>query len=190
MKKSTRLIVAALVLFLGISASATAKEKTEKEWMFHDNACGAKAMGWNSSVNGVYGLNYQRWFENNIGLETTFGGSFNPDRKWDNYLCVNGQLQYRIFQSQTDKPFVGQFYFWGMGGYILSHQVSTRYVIEEDKYEEEERIVSNACAGLGFGAEVVFWERISIPVEFGMCGDFPSSPNVGFSVSTGIRFRF
>ena len=31
MKKRTRLIVAALVLFLGISASATAKEKTEKE---------------------------------------------------------------------------------------------------------------------------------------------------------------
>ncbi|MCQ2585408.1 MAG: hypothetical protein MJ185_07450 [Treponema sp.] len=190
MKKSSKLIIAAFALILGISATATGKEKIEREWIFHDNACGAKVMGWNSSVNGVYGLNYQRWFENNIGLETTFGGSFNPDRKWDNYLCVNGQLQYRIFQSSTDKPFVGQFYFWGMGGYILSQEYSTIYFVEDETEKNEERIVSNACAGLGIGAELVFWERISMPVEFGLCGDFPYKPNVGFAASTGIRFRF
>jgi len=188
MKKSARLFVTAMVLFLGITASVTASEK--REWIFHDNACGAKFFTWNSSDNGIYGLNYQRWFENNVGLETTFGGSFNPSERSDNYLCVNGQIQYRIFQSATDRPFVGQFYFWGMGGYICAQKTTWTYNYETNESDRKTKIINNACGGLGIGAEIVFWERISIPVEFGLCGDFPDVPNIGFSASSGIRFRF
>lgn len=157
------------------------------------NAAGVYTMGWIApKSDSVAGLQFQHWFDNNLGFQLELGGyarkdcyywydydleSHKEDEYLRSYFSAATHLLYNVFSTNQAKIFYTRFYLWGMGGVIMLSDYENSFLL-------------NGCAGVGIGAEFVVWHRMSIPVEFGFSGSFPTDLSMSFSAATGIRFRF
>lgn len=115
-----------------------------------------------------------------LGFFIAGGGVYDPSNTYYTVLDYNviASLQYRVYGNVFSRYFSGQLYAWllaGHLGYIRSN--SSPYV-------------ALGTAGIGIGIEFILLEHLSIPIEFGFCGQFPTDPKVQFSFGGGLRYRY
>ena len=68
-------------------------------------------------------------------------------------------------------------------------RIARTYDYENDK-KKTETFVSNAIASAGFGFDFIFFDHLSVPVQFGFMGTFPNEPKVGFCGGIGVRYSW
>ena len=112
------------------------------------------------------GLTYQHWFKNDLG----YSGDL--------------QLQKLLFvHNQQGKGLTSLFAWGGVG--VSSTDV---YVDTGDSYGYEVKPAILASAGLGI--EFIYFNHLSIPLKFGVTGQFLNNPSVAVSFGCGILYRF
>lgn len=130
----------------------------------------------------IGGLEYQRWLNDKVGLTAQVSLFYNK------YSYSNTTVFNYAFNLQTDislyrfetKNFASNLYSWflvGTNGAARTEEGKTYFS-------------PNVILGAGFGFELIFWKHLSIPIQMGYVGAFPSSNYMNFSVGSGIRYKF
>lgn len=144
---------------------------------------------------GIYGLEYERYFGGAFGL-AFIGSGYANEYSWDkgSGKYVGGfnfsvMPELKLFHCEFAKGFDMTLFGWSLVGITAQSDWSTDYDKELDilSYSWDGWKI-NAVAGIGFGFDFVFAKHISVPVQFGFIGQFPTTPIVGMCVGTGIRF--
>jgi len=140
------------------------------------------AIGFNShaSMGGAQsmGLTYQHWFKNDLGYQFSFGAIMD----YDFVYALDVQLQKLLFVHKQQGKGLTSLFAWGGVG------VSSTDVNTGDFYEYEVKPAILASAGLGI--EFIYYNHLSIPLKFGVTGQFLNNPSVAVSFGCGILYRF
>lgn len=150
-----------------------------------DNALGiyTTSVGFGESAGG---LQYQRWFDR-AGLQITAGGYYNPQnggRKINYSVLLDGLFS--VYRDDITQWLSGNLYVWATVG----HHGYTSVSYDSNGNVTDSSFVPNFVAGAGIGIETVLFRHFSIPIQFGYTAEFPVAPAAGFSVGTGLRYRF
>lgn|SRR5574344_718873 len=156
-----------------------------------DNAIGVFIMG--TTESSVYGLQYQHWFNDKIGMQMEGAAYYNPDVYYGKELQYNisAEFQYKLYETALGERSATNLYAWLLAGHH-------GYIANESTYDAgtgtnvytSTGFCANAIVGLGFGFDIMFLNHISIPVQFGFMGEFPNDPTIGFAFGSGLRYRF
>lgn len=142
----------------------------------------------------VYGIQYQRWVSDKVGLQFLGSVYYNPTTGYiSNPLDYNvsAEVQYKLFETPFGERSGTCLYAWGLAGhrgYIKNSYLISETTGETEKSASEFKPV--AIVGMGFGFDIMFVNHLSVPVEFGFLGQFPYDPGFGFSFGSGLRYRF
>jgi hypothetical protein len=176
--------LAVSVCIMALSPAFAEEAETISTKQVFDNALGvyATTIGFSEATGG---LQYQHWFDN-VGFQITAGGSYNPQSYWRslNYTVLLDGL-FSVYHDNITRWLSGNLYVWatvGHHGYISAYDVYGTTT--------GQTFVPNFVAGAGIGIETVLFRHFSIPIQFGYTAEFPVAPTAGFSVGTGIRYRF
>lgn len=204
-----------LLLLLSVMLSAATAEEVNPFESFED-ALG----GYYGEIGGI-GLSYQHWF-GSFGIQTALGlmyytddmidYSFSPNYTTEPYEAdifvynIGVEVQYMLYQDSFRDWFNGNLYVFAGGKH--DGAVRTTYTYEEEiigtapnTYKEYPRTgqsdfyyVPLMSAGFGFGFEPVFFKHLSIPIEFGLMGQWEFGTampvNAGLTFQSGLRYRF
>jgi hypothetical protein len=142
------------------------------------------------------GLQYQHWF-GPTGIQMRGGVKYNTGgdlmgRTMD--VWIASEIQYRVYGQRYTNWLTGQFYLWGAFGY---HGYITQKYIYPISGTVGTMItspyVNAAFGGIGLGLEIILFDRLSVPIEFGNIGEYPfnyEQPYMGFYPSIGLCYRF
>ena len=120
------------------------------------------------------GIIYQRWFDK-IGFETMFGGYYSASKNFNYAISLEGM--YSLYRAPKINSILTCLYLWcDLGHYGIS--------------SGDNCFKFNFNSGFGFGLNLVCFEHISMPLEFGYSAVFPNDFSLGFTFSTGIMYRF
>lgn len=75
-----------------------------------------------------------------------------------------------------------------MLGYTGTYERSYEYAEPESK--KIEKMHNNALASVGFGFDFIFFDHLSVPIQFGFMGTFPDDPQVGFCGGIALRYTW
>ncbi len=137
---------------------------------FHASTGGAQSMG----------LTYQHWFKNDLGYQFTFGAIMDYDFVYSGDL----QLQKLLFVHKQQGKGLTSLFAWGGVG-VSSTDV---YSDTGDIFATTTKPAILASAGLGI--EFIYFNHLSIPLKFGVTGQFLNNPSVAVSFGCGILYRF
>ncbi|MCF0238471.1 MAG: hypothetical protein HUK24_07705 [Sphaerochaetaceae bacterium] len=170
MKKNIILFILSIVVVSSMFAT-----DSSDFWKDRDIALGTSYLI--SSGPNIYGLSYQKWY-GDFGLELCGGGEYRESYYSDGpYSMANGSVK-------------GQFSVYENNGGIHARIYTWLLLCAVGEYEAKTKDLSyDIGGGFGFGCELVLWNLISIPLEFGYAGGAPSNPAFGYCFSSGIRFR-
>lgn len=189
-----RIFLTVVALGLVTTGSITAQTRKAKEDVRYDDfksSLGVFAM--NIPNGGSYGLQYERWFNDN-GIQVTGGGYYSPKKEsWTDTLDYSIMIHglHTVYGNTVSNELAGRLYTWaaiGHHGFIKTTQSWNSSTLETDY--DDEKYSANAVVGLGIGIEVILFEHFSIPLQFGFVGEFPNEPGLGFSFGSGIRYRY
>lgn len=180
MKKILKTILALAAVF-GIGMGTAAANPLD-----YDDALGIYFIT-GDSINS-YGLQYQHWFNEKIGLQTEgciyyrTGKSLSPFE-----MNLNVEFDYGLFQGTLWNHNATKLYAWGKTGVLLG---AYRDYVSPDDWEHltDPKFGYDIMLGAGFTFEFDFLEHFSLPVQFGFGGTI--NEGIGFVFGTGLRFMF
>ena len=126
----------------------------------------------------MVGLSYQQWFGNS-GITISAG----LDNQHINALA---EYQYCVYASGLTDNLNSRLYVWAAGGVNLRNDS----IYNSTTNQSHDEFHVNAIAALGIGIEFVWWNHLSIPVQFGYIAEMPYDVEMSFCVSTGVCYRF
>ena len=193
-----KIISFALAIFLIGAASVWAEESQDD--ITYDQAIGVFVLG-NDSSDGpnVCGLQYQQWFDK-VGFQTE-GFVYYNDKNYKAVPTYNfslsGEFLVKLYETQVVRRTSSTLYAWflaGYHGYNKANYVESKGTYGEPGYVEgyytDSGFMGDVMLGIGFGFDIVVFDHISIPFQFGFEGEFPNTITAGFCVGSGIRYRF
>jgi len=196
--KKIKILICALAIALIGSLSAWSEElQDDKEY---NQAIGIFLLG-NTSADApnVRALQYSQWF-NKIGFQTEGFVFYNKNDFKDvpTYdFSLSAELLLKLFESPKDKKVYSILYAWflaGAHGYNTADYVSSVGEYGDPGYVEgyykDSGFKADALLGIGFGFDLVFFDHLSIPIQFGFEGEFPNDIAAGFCIGSGIRYKF
>lgn len=144
-----------------------------------------KAIGfsfdWGTEEFGNFGICYQQWFDNSLGLKASVGGFYLEDS--EAVLTTNFDLQKKFLTNHFEKANITTILFgWLSGGYNFEMGKETSY---RDEYS-----IRTYAAGLGIGIDIIFSEHISYPIKAGFVSSYGNSFLVNFSMGAAFCYRF
>ncbi len=193
-----KIISLALAIFL-IGTTALWAEDSQDETVY-DQAIGIFVLGNVSATDpNVCGIQYQQWFDK-IGFQTE-GFVYYNDKNFSQVSTYNfslsGELLLKLYETPKFKRTYSTLYAWfmaGYHGYNKANYVDSKGTYGEAGYVEgyytDSGFMGDAMLGIGFGFDIVVFDHISIPFQFGFEGEFPNTVTAGFCIGSGIRYRF
>ena len=136
-----------------------------------------------------YGLQYQHWFTDKIGLTTEGMIYYSTSSSYSNPTFsanVNAEFDFMLFSAAFSEHTGMQLYTFLEAGYLGG--LDNYYDSKIGAYEST--FYNNLITAVGFTAEFDFFEHISIPLKFGFGGKLPYNASVGFVFGSGIKFLF
>ncbi len=137
----------------------------------------ALGMGFGVGDFSMIGLQYQQWFGSH-GIVVSAGLA--EDQK-----CVLGGYEYCVYSTSFTEILNSRLYVWIEGG--ADYLKYSEYSSVTDRTVE--RSCVDAVAALGIGMEFIWWNHLSVPVQFGYVAKFPNRSGMSFYFSSGVRYR-
>lgn len=162
------------LLIISICGIVTA-ESLDRETPFYKSGFGFE---YNFSANSpIYGLTYQHWFDNNLGIQSTLSTII------DYYIfgAAEIQLQKLFIVDNLGKKGTSALYGWG--GIALT---SNGENLENFDFGKSLSLILSS----GLCIEMTFDNHLSIPFRFGLACNFLNNPAFGVCLGTGIRYRY
>lgn len=180
MKKLKRLILCfAFLLCFGTV-------KTFANPIDYNSSVGFHYMLGSSFIN--YGLQYQHWFTDKIGLTTEsmiyYQTFYNNSPSFA--VNINAEFDYMLFSSAFSTHTGMKLYAFLEAGYLGGFD--NQYNSSTSSYDYS--TFNNLITAVGFISEFDFFEHIAIPLKFGFGGKLPYESSLGFVFGSGIKFLF
>ena len=152
------------------------------------NAIGVYIIG---SENAIGGIQYERHFSDLIsekfGLYAFYNNNSYSTTPFE--FNLTAETDFKLYETNWRNIVSSRLFVYAMMGYDIKKESQTYYVEDGDN-EQEEKFLQNAIASLGFGFDFIFFDHLSIPLQFGFMATFPDNPNIGFCGGTGIRYSW
>jgi hypothetical protein len=172
------IIAAALVFTLATGLFANGLE--------NKNAIGVYVIG---SEQAVGGIQYERRFTDLISTKFGVFAFYNDDTYSDPFnMNFTVETDFTLFENNWRDKICSRLFAYAMVGYIGFMERSWQYA--EPESTKVEKMHNNAAASAGFGFDFIFFEHLSVPVQFGFMGTFPDDPQVGFCGGIGLRYSW
>ena len=113
-------------------------------------------------------------FYNDNGYSDPFNANF----------TVEGD--FTLFESTWKEKISSRLFAYGMVGYVGNYERTYEYA--EPTSKKVEKMHNNALASVGFGFDFIFFDHLSVPIQFGFMGTFPDDPQVGFCGGIALRY--
>ncbi len=174
------------ILATGVFAILCAGTGAFASGLDNNNAIGIYGIG---SEIGVGGIQYERRFSDLFSTKFGVFAFYNEDSYSDPYnMNVTVETDFTLFESDWKDKICSRLFAYGLVGYTGRLERSYEYMEPESK--RIEKMHNNAVASLGFGFDFIFFEHLSVPVQFGFMGTFPDDPQVSFCGGIGIRYSW
>ena len=172
------IIAATLVLALAGSLFAKGLE--------NENAIGMYILGGEEAVGGIQ---YERRFSDFISAKVGVFAFYNDKTYSDPFNAnVTVETDFTLFESEWRDKISSRLFAYGMVGYTGSYERSYEYA--EPENIKTEKMHNNALASVGFGFDFIFFDHLSVPIQFGFMGTFPDDPQVGFCGGIALRYTW
>ena len=190
--KKFKILVCMTVLLSGLSALCA-------DPLDFKNAVGVFLLGNISTTPHVKGLQYQRWITNSIGFQTEGYVSYDSKvytdlQQYD--FSVSGEFLVKLYETPHGYKFGSTLYAWALAGFHGFNKINYTYESDIDGeyytpgYNWDTGFKGDVMLGIGFGFDVMLFDHISIPLQFGFEGEFPNDISAGFCLGSGIRYKF
>ena len=150
------------------------------------NAIGMYILG---SSEAVGGIQYERRFSDLVSTKFGVYAMYNDKDDWSPFDCnFTVETDFTLYDTTWNDKISSRLFAYALAGY----KGGIEYYREN--YEEEtpkiKRSYNNAVASLGFGFDFIFFDHLSVPVQFGFLGTFPDTPNVAFCGGIALRYTW
>lgn len=172
------IIAATLVLALAGSLFANGLD--------NNNAIGMYVIGGENAVGGIqYERRFSDLFSTKFGVFAFYNDSGYSD-PFNASFTVEGD--FTLFENTWKDKISSRLFAYGMLGYTGTYERSYEYGEPESK--KIEKMHNNALASVGFGFDFIFFDHLSVPIQFGFMGTFPDDPQVGFCGGIALRYTW
>lgn len=172
------IIAATLVLALAGSLFANGLD--------NNNAIGMYVIGGENAVGGIqYERRFSDLFSTKFGVFAFYNDSGYSD-PFNASFTVEGD--FTLFENTWRDKISSRLFAYGMMGYTGTYERSYEYAEPESK--KIEKMHNNALASVGFGFDFIFFDHLSVPIQFGFMGTFPDDPQVGFCGGIALRYTW
>ena len=177
MKKLLISIAAVFMLATGLFANG----------LENKNAIGVYVIG---AENSVGGIQYERRFSDLISTKIGVFAFYNDDTYSDPFNAnLTVETDFTLYENQWRDKIASRLFAYALAGYDARYERSYDYS-KDDAGIKTEKMHNNAIASLGFGFDFIFFDHLSVPVQFGFMGTFPDDPQVGFCGGIGLRYSW
>ena len=151
------------------------------------NAIGVYVIGAESPIGGIQ---YERHFSDLISEKFGVYAFYNNDYTSNPFeFNVTAETDFKLYETNWKDKVSSRLFAFAMLGYDIKIERETNYVEPEDSYLEE-KVINNALAAVGFGFDFIFFDHLSMPVQFGFIGTFPGTPNIGLGGGVALRYSW
>lgn len=165
-----------LFMFAGLSFASGLDNK---------NAIGAYVLGADPTIGG---LQYEHRFTDLVSSKIGAFVFYNNDTYSDPFnMNISLQTDFTLYENEWRDKIASRLFAYALAGYTANIERGYDYVNDVQKKEEFHQ---NAIASIGFGFDFIFFEHLSVPVQFGFMGSFPNDTRIGFCGGVGIRYAW
>ena len=151
------------------------------------NAIGVYIIGSESAVGGIQ---YERRFTDIISTKIGVFAFYDNKTYSDPFNAnITVETDFTLFENQWREKICSRLFAYAMTGYTGKYERSYDYSQSETGIKIE-KMHNNAIASLGFGFDFIFFDHLSVPVQFGFMGTFPDDTQVGFCGGVGLRYSW
>ena len=154
------------------------------------NNIGMYFIGADSSIGG---LQYERRFSDLIsekfGLYTFYNEDSYSTEPFN--MNVTFETDFNLFETSHEAKVGSRLFAYGLAGYEATIHREYHYNEGSSQTEkQEEEVLHNALLSIGFGFDFIFFNHLSVPIQFGFMAKFPNRPNIGFCGGTALRYSW
>ena len=136
----------------------------------------------------VGGLQYERRFSDLVSTKFGVFAFYNQDTYSDPFkMNITAETDFTLYANNWREKIASRLFAYGMVGY--ESYIERVYDYEHDA-KKSEKMHNNALASVGFGFDFMFFDHLSVPIQFGFMGTFPDDTQVGFCGGIGIRYTW
>ena len=175
-----KLIIALTTLFL-LAGSVFANGLENK------NAIGMFIIGADQPVGG---LQYEHRFSSLFSTKAGVFAFYNNKTYSDPYnINITVETDFTLYENNWKDKICSRLFAYGLVGYEGKMERTWEY---GDPFGEKstDTMHNNAVASAGFGFDFIFFDHLSVPVQFGFLGTFPDNPQVGFCGGIALRYTW
>ena len=178
MKKIIITVAAFLMLTTGLFANG----------LENKNAIGMYILGSESAVGGIQ---YERRFTDL--LSTKFGAYavYHNDSNYDPFNCsFTVETDFKLYETNWRDKVASRLFAYALAGYMGSIVYEYDYTNENPDSTKKKVTSNDAVTSIGFGFDFIFFDHLSVPIQFGFMGTFPDNPNVAFCGGIALRYTW
>lgn len=185
-----------LSLFICLSCvTFTFAQEESENFNLPKNALGFFAKNVNNNNGPVlFGINYQRWLNDYIGLQGTIANEYvNTFQENGEEIFFNAdlELQVKIIEHKFKSiDLATTLYAWASAGIYSENYFGSEYIQSSEVWKDIKLKNTYFLTGIGFGFDMTLYEHVSIPFSFGYIASFSDEFLADFTVSVGYRYRF
>lgn len=153
------------------------------------NAIGIYVIGAETPIGGIQ---YERHFTDFISEKFGVYAFYNNNNDYTSNpfeFNVTAETDFKLYETNWKDKVASRLFAFAMLGYDIKIERETHYAEPEGSYSEE-KVINNALAAVGFGFDFIFFDHLSVPVQFGFMGTFPDTPNIGFCGGIALRYSW
>ena len=176
-------------IFLTLTVLITLATGLFANGLENQNAIGMYVIGADQSVGGIqYERRFSDLFSTKFGVfafynDTTYSDPFN--------MNFTVETDFTLFENNWKDKICSRLFAYGLVGYAARMERTWDYSVGGDGESKKiEKFHNNAVASAGFGFDFIFFDHLSVPIQFGFMGTFPDDPQVGFCGGIGLRYSW
>ena len=152
------------------------------------NAIGIYVIGSEESVGG---LQYERRFSDLVSTKFGVFAFYNEKSYSEPYnMSFTVETDFTLFENNWKDKISSRLFAYGLVGYAGKLDHTWSYDELSEGSTKTDTIHNNAVLSAGFGFDFIFFDHLSVPVQFGFMGTFPDDPQVGFCGGIALRYTW
>ena len=152
------------------------------------NAIGVYLLGAESAVGGIQ---YERRFTDLISTKFGVYAMYDSYSTYQPFHCnFSVETDFKLYETNWRDKVASRLFAYALAGYMADSEYSYDYSVENPESTKKLKKSNDAVASLGFGFDFIFFEHLSVPIQFGFMGTFPDDPQVGFCGGIGLRYSW
>lgn len=104
-------------------------------------------------------------------------------------ITFTAQTDFTLYKADWNRCISSRLFAYILGGYN-GKIVQTYEYTETATTLASSEFQNNAIASAGFGFDFIFFDHLSVPIQFGFMADFPYSPHIGFCGGAALRYSW